>query len=146
MLESLLFSLLSADLTLFSFFLSDTCLSLFGQTLLVTSRVSSDLLVSSESLLVPLVTTLITLKELLLISQSVCFGSPLTTFSQDFSVPFTIGSLVPNVSFLQSFSFDIDPSPFILVVVLPDFGCVDLSPLAFDFCASVNYENCDILI
>lgn len=107
-----------------------------------TSRISSDLLelVSSESLLVPLVTTLITLKELLLISQSECFGSPLTTFSQEFSVPFTIGSLVPNVSFLHSLSFGIDPSLFTLVVLLPDFGCVDFSPLVFDFCASVNYE------
>lgn len=110
--------------------------------------ISSDLLelVSSESLLVPLVTTLITLKELLLISQSECFGSPLTTFSQEFSVPLTIGSLVPNVSFLESLSFDIDPSLFTLVVVFPDFGCVDFSPLAFDFCTSVNYENCDILV
>lgn len=61
-------------------------------------------------------------------------------------MPFTIGSLVPNVSFLQSLSIDIDPSLFTLVAVLPDFGCVDFSPLVFDFCASVNYENCDILV
>lgn len=113
-----------------------------------TSRISSDLLelVSSESLLVPLVTSLITLKELLLISQSECFGSPLISFSQEFSVPFTIGSLVPNVSFLQSLSFDIDPSLFTLVVALPDLGCIDFSPLALDFCTSVNYENCDTLV
>lgn len=61
-------------------------------------------------------------------------------------MPFTIGSLVPDVSFLLSLSFNIDPSPFILVVVLPDFGSVDLSPLAFDFCASANYKNWNILI
>lgn len=126
-----------ATVSFFSLFFSEACLpsALFGHTLGAICS-SSDLIdfVSSESLLTPLETTL-ALSLLLLISQSKSFWSPLTMVSFDFSVPFTIGSLVSSSRWL-TLSF-VDSSPF--VVELLDLSCDDFSPLVLlPFWVSAN--------